>query len=54
MRACIATSIAISTVRKIAEAGSSTDAAAKFKVEIPVTGKGYHDWWVVAKLITLG
>ncbi|KAI9787913.1 MAG: hypothetical protein M1835_002590 [Candelina submexicana] len=52
-RACIATSIAISTVRKVIEAPSLAAAAAKIKVEIPSTGKGYHDWWTVPKLTPL-
>ncbi|KAI9716513.1 MAG: hypothetical protein M1812_005244 [Candelaria pacifica] len=52
-RACIATSIAISTIRKIIESPSGPATPAKIKVEIPPAGKGYHDWWTVPKLTPL-
>ncbi|KAI9815701.1 MAG: hypothetical protein M1827_002097 [Pycnora praestabilis] len=46
LRACIATSIAISTVRKAVDKHGE----GKLKVEIPPTGRGYHDWWAVPKI----
>ncbi|KAI9662182.1 MAG: hypothetical protein M1829_006164 [Trizodia sp. TS-e1964] len=50
LRACIAASIAVATVAKILGAKGATHAV---DVEIPLPGKGYHDWWVVPK-ITVG
>lgn len=29
------------------------DLSAKFKVEIPEPGSGYHDWWIVPKLVPI-
>lgn len=46
-RACIAASIALSTMRKANDAGTKT----KLQVQIDMgAGKGYHDWWVVPKV----
>jgi len=58
LRACIATSIAISTVKKAlgdveAKRGEKADLGGRLKVDIPETGKGYHDWWVVPKISVL-
>lgn len=52
LKACIFTNITISTVKKAVE-GAGKDGEVKLKVDIPSTGKGYHDWWVVPK-ITVG
>ncbi|KAI9880490.1 MAG: hypothetical protein M1830_002842 [Pleopsidium flavum] len=58
LRACIAASIAISTVRKAlsemgVKKGERLDLSGRLKVDIPVTGKGYHDWWIVPKISVL-
>ncbi|KAH8786656.1 amino-acid N-acetyltransferase-like protein subunit Mak10 [Hyaloscypha finlandica] len=50
LKACIFTSITISTVKKLVEAAGK-DGQVKAKVEIPAAGKGYHDWWIVPKVI---
>ncbi|KAL2066239.1 hypothetical protein VTL71DRAFT_2310 [Oculimacula yallundae] len=49
LKACIFTSITISTVKKAVQAAGETGKV-KLKVEIPLAGKGYHDWWVVPKV----
>ncbi len=49
LKACIFTNITISTVKKAVEKFGETSLV-KLKAEIPRTGKGYHDWWVVPKL----
>lgn len=50
VKACISASISISAVRKAVEAvGEGSEL--KIKVEIPETGKGYHDWWPVPKIV---
>jgi hypothetical protein len=50
LKSCIFTNITISAVKKAVE-GAGADDKVKIKVEIPPTGKGYHDWWVVPKVI---
>ncbi|KAG4435336.1 hypothetical protein IFR05_009190 [Cadophora sp. M221] len=49
LKACIFTSITVSTVKKAVEAAGE-NGQVKLKVEIPLAGKGYHDWWVVPKV----
>lgn len=49
LKACIFTGITIATVKKAVEATAKNEKV-KIKVEIPATGKGYHDWWVVPKV----
>lgn len=50
LKACIFTGISVATVRKAVEAmGKGKEMG--IRVEIPETGKGYHDWWVVPKII---
>ncbi|KAK0113641.1 hypothetical protein ONS95_013887 [Cadophora gregata] len=53
LKACIFTSITIATVKKAVEAAGEDGEGGKvkLKVEIPNSGKGYHDWWVVPKVI---
>lgn len=51
LKACIFTNITISTVRKAVETAGK-DGKVKLKVEIPASGKGYHDWWVVPKVVS--
>jgi hypothetical protein len=51
LKSCIFTNITISVVKKAVE-GAGADDKVKIKVEIPPTGKGYHDWWVVPKVIS--
>jgi N-alpha-acetyltransferase 35, NatC auxiliary subunit len=50
LKACIFTSITVAAVKKAVEAAGK-DGKVSIKVEIPITGKGYHDWWVVPKVI---
>ncbi|RDW71406.1 putative MAK10 [Coleophoma cylindrospora] len=49
LKACIFTNITIATVKKAVEAAGESGTV-KLKVDIPPTGKGYHDWWVVPKV----
>ncbi|CAL3966943.1 unnamed protein product [Diplocarpon coronariae] len=50
LKACISASITISTVKKAVEAAGAGDQV-NIKIEIPETGKGYHDWWTVPKVL---
>ena len=50
LKACIFTSITIATVKKAVEAVGK-EGLVKLKVEIPKSGKGYHDWWIVPKVM---
>jgi hypothetical protein len=49
LKACIFTSITVSSVKKLVEAAGKNNRVTA-KVEIPTAGKGYHDWWVVPKV----
>lgn len=49
LKACIFAGIAISSVRKAVQAGGKP----RIKVELPLPGKGYHDWWVVPKVLAV-
>ena len=49
LKACIFTSITISTVKKAVEVAGKNEKV-NLKAEIPPTGKSYHDWWVVPKV----
>lgn len=59
MKACISTNISISIVRKAFEAAIASNrkekttekGIVKLQVEVPPVGKGYHDWWVVPKIM---
>jgi hypothetical protein len=53
MKACIFTGLSIAAVKKAVEkAGKGKTAEVKgIKVEIPATGTGYHDWWIVPKVV---
>ncbi|KAI0884498.1 Mak10-domain-containing protein [Annulohypoxylon maeteangense] len=55
LKAAIAAGVAVSTLqRALDRARSREDQVALklgLKVEMPETGKGYHDWWIVPKLI---
>jgi len=52
LKACIFTGISIATVKKAVEGMDKNGSKElKIRVEIPKTGKGYHDWWVVPKII---
>ncbi|TGO40307.1 hypothetical protein BHYA_0039g00490 [Botrytis hyacinthi] len=50
LKACIFTGISIAAVKKAIE-GAGKDNKVKIQVEIPTTGKGYHDWWIVPKVL---
>ncbi|KAI9730933.1 MAG: hypothetical protein M1818_008007 [Claussenomyces sp. TS43310] len=49
LKACIMTSISISMATKALEAGGEPET--KYRVEMPEAGKGYHDWWVVPRIV---
>jgi hypothetical protein len=49
LKATIFTSITISAVKKAVEVAGK-DGVVKLKVEIPESGKSYHDFWVVPKV----
>jgi hypothetical protein len=49
LKAAISTNITISAVTKAVE-GAGKDGAVKIKAEIPQSGKGYHDFWIVPKV----
>jgi hypothetical protein len=49
LKAAIFTNITISAVKKAVEAGGKAGQV-RLKVEIPQSGKGYHDFWVVPKV----
>jgi hypothetical protein len=58
MKATIFTGISVAAVKKIVEKigkAKKTKGEVKgvedVKVDIPVPGKGYHDWWVVPKIV---
>ncbi|KAF7960005.1 hypothetical protein EAE96_001606 [Botrytis aclada] len=50
LKACIFTGISIAAVKKAIESAGK-DSKVKIQVEIPTTGKGYHDWWIVPKIL---
>ncbi|KAG9231003.1 amino-acid N-acetyltransferas-like protein subunit Mak10 [Amylocarpus encephaloides] len=52
LKAAIFTGITIATVRKAIES-TPRNGQVKIKAEIPATGKGYHDWWVVPKVVAI-
>lgn len=60
LRAAIAAGIAVSTLQRayekaIAEKGADVkekELKIGLKVEMPASGKGYHDWWIVPKLVS--
>ena len=57
MKATIFTGVSVASVLKLVEKvvkGKRKVKAVKlegFKVDVPVAGKGYHDWWVVPKIV---
>ena len=56
IRACIATNITISMLKKKADHASSTERAEKLrgvKVSLPAFGEAgcWHPWWLVPKLV---
>ncbi|APA05992.1 hypothetical protein sscle_01g007620 [Sclerotinia sclerotiorum 1980 UF-70] len=50
LKACIFTGISVAAVKRAIEAAGE-DSKVKIQVEIPTTGKGYHDWWIVPKIL---
>ena len=54
MKACIFTGISIVGVKKAVMGVKEESAVGEsVKAEIPETGKGYHDWWVVPKVVAV-
>ncbi|KAH8677709.1 Mak10 subunit, NatC N-terminal acetyltransferase-domain-containing protein [Xylariales sp. PMI_506] len=52
-KATIFAGIAVTTLQKAIELHGEDGAAMKLKVDMPEEGKGYHDWWVVPKLVPI-
>lgn len=50
LKACIFTGISIAAVKKAIQS-MPKGGNIGIQVEIPVTGKGYHDWWIVPKVV---
>ncbi|CAG8984186.1 hypothetical protein HYALB_00004169 [Hymenoscyphus albidus] len=50
LKACIFTGISIAAVKK-AVVGMKDGGDVGIKVEIPEIGKGYHEWWIVPKVV---
>jgi hypothetical protein len=55
LRGCIQASISVSVVRKAVERVDRDDQGGEMgiKVEVPRAGEGYHDWWVVPKVVVV-
>jgi N-alpha-acetyltransferase 35, NatC auxiliary subunit len=53
LRACISASISISMLKKALEKTSDAGKEADVKVEVPPVGEGYHDCWIVPKVVVL-
>jgi N-alpha-acetyltransferase 35, NatC auxiliary subunit len=51
LKACISASISISIVKKALEKAESTGGKLDVNVEVPPVGKGYHNWWIVPKIV---
>lgn len=57
VRAGIAAGIAGAALRRglgKGEVGMEADLSGRLRVEVPVVGKRYHDWWVVPRVVALG
>lgn len=52
LKACIFTSITIAAVKKLVEEAEKGEEV-KVKVEMPLAGRGYHDWWMVPKVVSV-
>ena len=52
LRACISASISISMLKKALEKAGDTGKE-DVRVEVPPVGEGYHDWWIVPKVVAL-
>jgi hypothetical protein len=52
LKACIFTNITLSAVKKAIEAAGKTGKV-MIRAEIPPIGEGYHDWWIVPKVIPI-
>jgi hypothetical protein len=52
LKACIFANITISMVKKAIQSAGRNEEV-KIKIEIPQTGEGYHDWWIVPKVIPI-
>ncbi|TAQ85153.1 acyltransferase [Chlorociboria aeruginascens] len=52
LKACIFASITIGAVKKAVE-GMGKDGKVNIRMEFPETGKGYHAWWVVPKIVSV-
>lgn len=53
LRACISASISISVVKRASDTAESTGKELDIKVEVPPVGQGYHDWWIVPKIVVM-
>lgn len=53
LRACISASINISVIKKALEKADAAGKEVEVRVEVPPVGEGYHDWWIVPKVVVL-
>jgi hypothetical protein len=53
LRACISASISISMLKKALEKAGDAGKEVDVRIEVPPVGEGYHDWWIVPKVVAL-
>lgn len=53
LRACISASISISMLKKALEKADAAGKEVDIRVEVPPVTAGYHDWWIVPKVVVL-
>jgi len=53
LRACISASISISMLKKALEKAGDQGEELDVRVEVPRVSEGYHDWWIVPKVVAL-
>ncbi|KAI3530505.1 Mak10 subunit [Colletotrichum abscissum] len=51
LKACIATGLAVSVVRKALDKSGGEGGELKVKAEVPTPDKSYHEWWIVPRII---
>ncbi|QPH06146.1 hypothetical protein C2857_004411 [Epichloe festucae Fl1] len=52
LKSCIATGVAVSTLRKaLLKAGGDEAATLSVLAEVPTSDKAYHEWWIVPRIV---
>ena len=51
LRACIAANIAVATARKAVLNAGNTSMKSVLKAEMVESGKGYHAWWIIPRIL---